>query len=153
MRANISIEGLSGQELLKDWAWLLQKPYTLIAMNNFGDMFLQDEDGEVHLLVLGMGEIIRVAGSVAEFRRLASEKETQREWFALGLLTELERARMTISDGQCFGFKTPPILGGTVELSNIEISHIGVYISLMGQICQQIKKLPAGTKITGFTIA
>jgi len=122
-------------------------------MNNFGDMFLQDENGEVHRLVLGMGEIVRVAGSIAEFQRLASEKDTQREWFALGLLTELEKARMTISDGECFGFKTPPILGGKVELSNIEISPIGTYVSLMGQICQQTRKLPVGRRIAGFKIA
>jgi hypothetical protein len=43
MRANISIEGLSSQELLEDWAWLLQKPFTIIAMNNFADMFLRDD--------------------------------------------------------------------------------------------------------------
>ncbi len=34
---------LSGQELLDDWKWLPKKPHTLVAMNNFGDMFLRDE--------------------------------------------------------------------------------------------------------------
>jgi len=153
MRANISIEGLSSQELLEDWAWLLQKPFTIIAMNNFADMFLRDEDGEIHFLELAVGEVTKVAGSAAEFQRLTANKNNQSKWFMLGLLTELERAGMTLENGQCFGFTKAPILGGAIEPSNIEIAPLGVYVSLMGQICQQVQKLPAGTKVAGFKIA
>ena len=121
-------------------------------MNNFGDMFLRDEDGAIHFLVLGVGEVIKVAGSTSDFQQLAGDKDNQQGWFAHGLLTELERAKMTLESGRCFGFKKPPILGGKVELSNIEIVHLGVYISLMGQICQQVRKAPSGTEIGGFKI-
>jgi hypothetical protein len=43
MRANIPIENLSADKLLEDWIWLLKKPYSLVALNSFADMFLQDE--------------------------------------------------------------------------------------------------------------
>ena len=147
MRANISIEGLSSEELLEDWAWLLRRTFTLIALNNFGDMFLRDEGGEVHFLELAAGQVTTIAGSMEEFHRLSTDKNNQARWFLLGLLTELERAGITITKGQCFGFKKPPVLGGKIELSNIEITQLSVYTSLMGQIHQQVRNLPLGTKI------
>jgi hypothetical protein len=61
MRANIPIDGLCGQELLEDWAWLLKKPHTIAAMNNFGDMFLSDEQGQMHFLDITFGELSKVA--------------------------------------------------------------------------------------------
>jgi hypothetical protein len=148
MRANIPLEGLSSEELLEDWAWLLGKTFTLIALNNFADMFLRNEAGEIYFLSLATGQLNRLAESTAEFQRLSADQVNQEEWFLLKLLTELERAGMKIANGQCFGFRKPPILGGEIEFSNIEISSLYPYVSLMGQIQQQVSKLPPGTKIT-----
>ncbi|SRR5713226_3550546 len=147
MRANILVEGLSSEELLDDWAWLLREPYALIALNNFGDMFLRDGTGKVHFLDLAAGQITTIAESMEEFQRLSADKNCRARWFLLGLLTELDRAGMTITKGECFGFKKPPVLGGKIELSNIEITQLSVYASLMGQIHQQVRNLPPGTKI------
>ena len=152
MRANIPIEGLHSDELLEDWAWLIRKPCTLIAMNNFGDMFLCDENGTIDFLELASGQITNVASTTAEFQRLAAEKEMQRNWFFTDLLTELELAGMAIAKSQCFCYKVPPILGGKTETSNIEAGNIYVYSSLMGQIHQQVRNLTPGTKISGLKI-
>jgi hypothetical protein len=147
MRANISLEGLSSEELLEDWAWLLRNTFTLIALNNFGDMFLRDEGGKVHFLELATGQVTTIAESMEEFQRLSEDKNYRARWFLLGLLTELDHAGMAITKGECFGFKKPPVLGGRIELSNIEITQLSVYASLMGQIHQQVRNLPPGAKI------
>ncbi len=152
MRANIPLEGLSSEKLLEDWAWLIGKRFTLIALNNFADMFLCNEAGEIYFLSLATGQLNRLAESSAEFQRLSTDKVYQEKLFSLKLLTELERAGMTIASGQCFGFRKPPCLGGEIELSNIEISPLYPYISLMGQVHQKVNKLPPGTKITGVKI-
>jgi hypothetical protein len=152
MRANIPLEGLSSEELLEDWAWLLGKTFTLIALNNFADMFLRNEAGEIYFLSLATGELNELAKSSAEFQRLSADKVNQEKLFSLKLLTELERAGLKIASGQCFGFKKPPSLGGEIEVSNIEISPLNPYVSLMGQIHQQVSKLPPSTKITGVKI-
>jgi hypothetical protein len=152
MRADIPIDDLSATELLEDWAWLLPKPHELFALNNFGDMFLRNEAGGIYFLSLATGQVNRLAESSAEFQRLGADKVNQEKWFLLGLLTELERAGMKIASGQCFGFKKPPSLGGEIELSNIEVSSLYPYVSLMGQIHQQLNKLPPGTRITGVKI-
>jgi hypothetical protein len=112
MRANIPIDELCSQELLEDWAWLLKKPHTIVAMNNFGDMFLSDERGQMHFLSIALGELSKVANSTAELQRLTAVKENQRRWFHTDLLTQLEQAGLALSSGQCFGVKKPPVLGG-----------------------------------------
>jgi len=152
MRANISVEMMFPSELLADWNWLLKRPYALIAMNNFGDMFLRDSNGEIQLLVLTSGSLTKIADSQAEFQNLVADKEYQRAWFSLDLLTEIERAGMSLAPGLCFSFKKPLVLGGACEVSNIEVTPISVYISLMGQIHQQLKELPPGTRVAGFKI-
>lgn len=152
MRANIPIENLSTAELLEDWAWLIQKSYSLVAMNNFGDMFLRDENGAIHFLELVSGTITKIAESAIKFEQSAKETENRRTWFLTILLTELEQAGMTLAKGQCFGYKIPPILGGKIEVANIEVGDISVYVSLLGQIHQQVRSAPPGTKIGGFKI-
>lgn len=152
MRANIALDGLSSSELLEDWAWLCEKPCELIAMTSFGDMFLRDETGGVHFLDLVSGKLSGIASSVTEFQQLVADKEKQRQRFLTDLLTEIERAGLGLSAGQCFSFKKPPALGGKVELANVEVASIPVYISLLGQIHRQIKNLPPGTKIEGIKI-
>jgi hypothetical protein len=99
MRANIPLEGLSTEELLEDWAWLLGKTFTLIALNNFGDMFLSNEAREIYFLSLATGQLNKLAESSAEFQRLSADKVNQEELFLLKLLTELERAGMKIASG------------------------------------------------------
>ncbi|HEY6129440.1 MAG TPA: hypothetical protein VIW23_14800 [Candidatus Acidoferrum sp.] len=49
-------------------------------------------------------------------------------------------------------FSKPLKLGGTVEVSNVEIASITVHISLQGQILQQLRDLPPGTRIKEVTI-
>jgi hypothetical protein len=77
MRANIPIDGLSSQELLSDWQWLLKKPHIIVAMNNFGDMFLRDENGQVYFLSIAFGDLTKVANSVSELRQLTTAKQNQ----------------------------------------------------------------------------
>jgi hypothetical protein len=90
MRANISIADLSTDTIVEDWTWLLKKPHTVIAMNNFGGMFLPDEKGAILLPNIARGVVERIATSDEEFQRLAADKECQKQWFLTDFLTEIE---------------------------------------------------------------
>ena len=152
MRANIPVDKLFASELLADWMWLLHRPCMVIAMNNFGDMFLRESNGEIQLLVLTSGSLTKIANSQTAFEGLVSTKDNQRAWFSMELLTELERAGMSLAPGQCFSFKKPLVLGGESEVSNIDVAPISVYVSLMGQLHQQLRHLPPGTPVAGVKI-
>lgn len=152
MRATIPVDKLFASELLADWMWLVNRPCTVIAMNNFADIFLRDSKDGIRLLVVSSGSLTKLADSQAEFQDLALAKDNQRAWFSLDLLTELERAGMSLAPSQCFSFKRPLALGGACDVSNIGVAPISVYVSLMGQLHRQLRDLPPGTRIAGFEI-
>ena len=54
---------------------------------------------------------------------------------------------MVLGKNQCYGYKIPPVLGGKIEVSNIEPTDIGVHQGILSQIHEQTRNLPEGTKI------
>jgi hypothetical protein len=56
------------------------------------------------------------------------------------------------SSEQCIGHKVPMILGGANDAANLEVLSLLVWVSMCGQIYEQVKNLPPGTKITGFQV-
>jgi hypothetical protein len=49
-------------------------------------------------------------------------------------------------------FKIPPVLGGAIEVENIAALDYVVASSIAGQLHRQVKDLPPGTAVSGFTI-
>ena len=70
---------------------------------------------------------------------------------ALAMAAELQG--MVPSDGQVLGFKVAPILGGAIVVENIEVIDFVVSVNLAGQLHQQVRNMPPGTRISGFTLA
>lgn len=52
----------------------------------------------------------------------------------------------------CVCHKIPLVLGGSDDVSNLEISPLVVWVSLSGQIHEQVKDLPPGTPISGVSL-
>jgi len=121
-------------------------------MNQFGDMFLCNDKGEIYFLDIIKGEANKIADSVAELEVLLLDKEVEASLFLTELLTELEREGITLAEGQCFSFRIPPVLGGKMESSNVEVCSISVHVSLVGQILRQVRHLAPGTKVGPFRI-
>jgi hypothetical protein len=43
------------------------------------------------------------------------------------------------------------VLGAPIAIENLHLMGFEVYLSLQGQLHRQLKDLPPGTRITGFT--
>lgn len=140
------------QRLLSYWQWLLQKDYHPIVMTAFGDWFLLDQDGSVHFLDLVAGGLSKVAESGDEFKRVMGLPEKLDEWFLAGLVQSLLDAGIVLEKNQCYGYKIPPVLGGKIEVANIEPTDIAVHQGLLSQIHEQTRNLPEGTKINKILI-
>ena len=54
--------------------------------------------------------------------------------------------------GQVLAWTVPPVLGAPTAIENLQIMDFEVYLSIQGQIHRQVKELPPGTKITGFSV-
>ena len=66
------------------------------------------------------------------------------------LTTQLQLSDKKLKDGQLFSYKKLPIIGGDYSLDNFEPTDMEVHFSFAGQIHNQVKDLPVGTKIKEF---
>ena len=148
----IKTDGLPFEEMLSDWRWLVPSDFTPVLMTAFGDLFLRDKSGRVHFLDLMSGEFKPVADSPEEFDRLCDDRERRRSWFVGFLFTEVHKLLGDLSAGQCYSCKKPLSLGGQLEPDNFERTDLQVHYSILGQLHQQTRHLPAGTKINKIKI-
>jgi hypothetical protein len=148
----IKTDGLPFDTLLSDWRWLVSPDFTPVLMTAFGDLFLRDKSGRVHFLDMMSGEFKPVAESQAEFDRLCEERERRRSWFVGFLFTEVRKLLGDLSAGQCYSCKKPLSLGGQLEPDNFERTDLQVHYSILGQLHQQTRHLPPGTKIDNIKI-
>ena len=134
-------------ELLSDWNWLLPKSYTVWLANRFGDLFLVLDKGKVQMLDLGAGTLKTVAASRDQFYEQIGEEEIAESCLLISLTDKCVADGMVPRKKECYSFKIIPALGGQFEVDNVEVTDISVHYSISGQLHEQIKDLPAGTKV------
>jgi hypothetical protein len=93
------------------------------------------------------GELTEVAGSPDEFTHMLENDEHFSEWFLPGLVDDLLEAGKTLQPGQCFAFRSLPVLGGDYELPNITSCSVQSYWDFCGIIHAQIDGLPDGEEV------
>jgi hypothetical protein len=104
------VDGLSVDELLSEWRWLCPGNFRLIAVNAFGDLFLEDKSGAIHRLDTSGGYLNRIAESVRQFNEEAKSADRRHEWFVEDVTAALEEKGFAPSKGCCIGYKTPSVL-------------------------------------------
>jgi len=148
----VDFSSCSESDLLADWRWLLRDAMQLLLVSALGDAFLVDEQGQVHWLDTGWAHVTTVAKSVDEFKGLMVQPDRAEEWFVPDLVGNLIEGGSRIGPGQCFSYKVPPVLGGKLEPGNLEPTDLAVHFSILGQIHEQTKDLPVGTRVGKFTV-
>lgn len=135
--------------LLGSWEWLLEDEMEVAPwlVSRFGDLFFIDELGIVNWLNVSDGELTEVASSEAEFIELLDTGDNADDWFLMSLVDDMLVAGKTLAAGQCYGFKTLPVLGGEFEASNVEVRTIIDYWMVCGRIHAQLDGLPDGTEL------
>ena len=135
-------------ELLADWKWLVPTTASVWLMNRFAELVLVREDGSVAYLETSTGVLRTIARDREEFIVSIDQGNNANEWLMIPLVDQCVAAGMALGANQCYGFITAPTLGGQYNISNVERLDMAVYLSLMGQIHEQIEDLPDGAKIS-----
>jgi hypothetical protein len=65
----VDVDGLSVNKLLSEWRWLCPGDFRLIAVNAFGELFLEDNVGAIHWLEMAIARMSRVADTRDQFLR------------------------------------------------------------------------------------
>ncbi|HET7013362.1 MAG TPA: hypothetical protein VFI65_05610 [Streptosporangiaceae bacterium] len=50
-------------------------------------------------------------------------------------------------------FKVAPVLGAAITVENIGVMDFEVIVHIIGQLYRQVRDMPPGSRITGFTVA
>jgi hypothetical protein len=134
--------------VLAAWRWLNPPKERPILTSAFGDMFFQVRDGRVVMLDTLEGVLKPVAGSVAEMRdRLLGSTDAQDELLSSVWTQAARRAGLKLKPGECFDWSIAPVLGGAFAADNIAVQSFAVAVDIAGQLHEQVRHLPPGTKI------
>jgi hypothetical protein len=135
-------------ELLEDWRWLVGAELQLWGVTKLGDAFLRDSaDGSIHFLDVIAGKVEQIAEDQSAFETAVARNENADRWLMPEIVDGQAILGMTPGPNECLSFKHPPVLGGQLDPDNFEPCHVVVHFSIAGQIHQQVKNLPPGTKI------
>jgi hypothetical protein len=139
-------------EALSDWQWLAELAgKRALVTSAFGDVFLQGDDG-VWFLDTVEGKLSREWDSPGSLQAQLNTAAGQDRYLLAGLCVAASSAGLVPGDLQVLSFRVPPVLGGSFEPQNIEVSDLIVALSVAGQIHRQVKDLPPGTAISGIQI-
>jgi len=136
---------------LESWQWASVGTKTPLFTSPFGDVFFQAEDGFWWLDTLG-GRLTRAWANADTLKAELATASGQDRYLLAGLAFEAESQGLIPTASQVYGFKTPPALGGALDIGNVETTDFVVSLNLAGQIHEQIRNLPPGTPISGLTI-
>jgi len=136
---------------LEDWAWTGATSLTPIGASPFGDVFLKGRDG-ISMLDTLEGHLVPAFADLDEMRRVLATPEGQDRFLTAGLALAAAERGLVPGTRQVYAYSTPPVLGGPVSVDNVEVMDFVVWLSLTGQIHDQVRNLPPGTRISGFTL-
>jgi hypothetical protein len=132
---------------LASWSWLLPPRFTVWLVNRFADLFLVLPDGTVHMLDVGAGTLTRLADSRDDFRAKIDEGDNANQWLMIPLVDRMVAAGVALRPGECYGFKTPPVLGGDYTVENAGSLPVWDYLTAYGSIHEQLQDVPDGGEV------
>ena len=131
---------------LSAWSSIIPAPIRVLRTNLFGDVFIVDAGGGVHMLERAACTAVQIASSEEEFWRQIHEDAEG--WQIRPLVDECSRNGKVLADGQCYAFTTPPLLGGDYTVDNVWVAHWQEWFGLTAGLFQQVKDLPDGMPVS-----
>lgn len=140
-------DGIDWSGLLSGWSWMLPPEFAVWLVNRFGDLFLVPPDGTVLMLDIGSGTLTKLAESREDFLRKSDEDDNADDWLMIPLVDELTAAGIVTGPGECYTYRTPPVLGGEYTVENTAVLKIVEHYGFYGSIHEQLRGVPDGAKV------
>jgi hypothetical protein len=137
---------------LESWHWLDLRGKIPRFASLFGDVFLQDESGWWFLDRLE-GRIDRAWESWQAMTDVLSTEQGQDRYLLAGLATAAHTKGLVLGSDEVYEFMPPPILGGQTVLANVSIEGFAITLDISGQLHEQVRRLPSGTRISKITVS
>lgn len=143
----IDQSGIDWPKALASWSWVLPPEFTLWLVNRFADLFLVLPDGTVHMLDVGGGTLTKLADNRDDFGAKIDEDDNANQWLMIPLVDDMVAAGVVLQPGQCYGFRTPPVLGGDYTVENAAPLPVWDYLGACGSIHEQLRDVPDGSRV------
>jgi len=134
-------------DIFEAWGWKGLESAEVVAVNKFGNVIFTDQAGKYWRICPEELECKVIADSAVSYERLLNDLEFKRDWEMTALVVVAEAKYGTQPVHRCFCLKMPSIFGGSYELENIGTIRIGELIRFSGDVANQIKDLPPGSKV------
>jgi hypothetical protein len=141
------INKLDIEDICSCWKWRLTGQKEVILVSSVGDIFLIGNDGEINWLDTSVGQIKRIADDIQHFNELLNDFSNVDNWLLATLVDKKIKNGIMLKENEVYSFKIFPILGGEYSVENLEPTDISVHFALTGQLHENIKDIPDGTKI------
>jgi len=136
---------------LDSWQWL-QVGGEPIAVTVFADVFFLKPDGIWFLDTLE-GTFKKSHDTKEELNTALASAEGQDHYLFAGFVDRARNEGQLPGLGECLDFKLHPRVGGVIKYSNVEVRDFVVALHIRGQLHEQTKDMPDGTKINKFVLA
>ena len=130
-----------------NWSWALSGATRVLAQNRFGNVLVELRDGSIWRVCPEDLIASRVAESEAKIAELWADQEFQTDWTVDGWIEAAEQTLGPLEEGQCYGFRIWPVLGGAYEVQNMAIKSVLEWLAVSGDVGRQVKDLPPGSQI------
>lgn len=134
-------------EVRSAWGWVGIDAVDLIDDNEFGNLILEDANGQFWRLCPEDLYCEVVASSREELDRLAKDQDFLRDWYMRDLVDQAFQRLGALAPGRKYCLKIPGVLGGEYGGANLGTISFYELISASGHIAQQIADLPDGTSV------
>jgi len=134
-------------EVRSAWGWVGVDPVDLLDDNEFGNLILEDANGQFWRLCPEDLYCEVVASSREELDRLAKDQDFLRDWYMRDLVDQAFQRLGALAPGRKYCLKIPGVLGGEYGGDNLGTISFDELISASGHIAQQIAELPDGTAV------
>lgn len=134
-------------EVRNAWGWVGINPVDLLDDNEFGNLILEDANGQFWRLCPEDLYCKVVASSREELARLAKDQDFLRDWYMRNLVDQAFQRLGALAPGRKYCLKIPAVLGGEYGGDNLGTISFDELISASGHIAQQIADLPDGASV------
>lgn len=127
--------------------WIGLDPAEVVDANSFGNLIVRASDGAYWRICPEEWSCAPIAPNAKEFAALSCDEDFQVDWL-MTRLVEIARQQLgPLGEGQCYCLKIPAVVGGPYEASNFGAISLRELIDFAGNMAEQIKDLPDGTRI------
>jgi hypothetical protein len=135
------------EDICGAWGWKGIESAAIVAVNKFGNVVFVDQAGRYWRICPEELDCKVIAESREAYERLAADADFREDW-DMARLVEMAQAKYGAQPvHRCFCLKAPGALGGAYEIDNIGTVGICELIRFAGDVANQIKDLPPGSKV------